>query len=234
MNSSYLTPEEFERLSPERQRDEFTRLPADRRSAVVEYLDPALRLTPDEQRRRDAAWSLADPTGWRRLAASCIRHVVESYGRGEFGMLEAVNAMHVAATGCWAQDRVQLIGLMAVEARRRTPPKKARGQRPPKWPLWVQNATADLVLQETSRHPQLRRTPLPAYSEADIVKEPGDGTSEPISRALQVLTPLGWFGKHGAPKPTTIDDWVRARLRETPRAGASDAPANGQNGGGND
>jgi hypothetical protein len=214
MDTPYLAPEEFERLAPERQRDEFARLPADRQSAVIEYLDPALRLTPDEQRRRNAAWSMADPTGWRMLAASCIRHVVESYGRGEFDMFDAVNAMHLAAIGCWAQDRVRLIGLMAEEARRRSPPKKGRGQRPPKWPLWVQNATADLVLDAQARDPQLRRTPLPAYSEPDIVKEPGDGTSEPITRAIEVLTSLGWFGKVGAPKPSTVDDWVRARLRE--------------------
>ena len=84
MASSYLTPEEFQQLTPERQREEFRRLPAEQQSAVVEYLDPSLRLTPDDQRRREAAWLLADPTVWRVTAASCIRHVVESYGRGEF------------------------------------------------------------------------------------------------------------------------------------------------------
>jgi hypothetical protein len=215
MDSSYLTPEEFERLPADRQRDEFTRLPADLQSAIVEHLDPLLRLTPDELRRRDAAWSLADATVWRMTAASCIRHVAESYGRGEFDMLGAVNAMHLAAIGCWAQDRVRLIGLMAAEARRRSPPKKSRGQRSPKWPLWVQNATAALVLHAQARRPNLRRSPLPAYDEADAEIRPGDGTSEPIAFALEILTQIGWFGAAGTPKPTTVDDWVRSWLRDS-------------------
>jgi len=122
--------------------------------------------------------------------------------------------MHLAAIGCWAQERIRLIGLMAEQARCRRPPKKARGQRSPKWPLWVQNATADLVLSVQDRNPELRRSPLPAYSELEIEKEMGDGTSAPIASALSVLTPIGWFGKAGAPKPSTVDDWVRARLRD--------------------
>jgi hypothetical protein len=126
MDVSSLTWEELQRLPLEQLREAWPQLTPDQRNAALEALDPAFRLTPDEARRRDSAWTLADPATWRATAASCIVHVVESYGRGEFDMLGAVNAMHLAAIGCWAQDRVQLIGLMAAEARRRRGPGRRR------------------------------------------------------------------------------------------------------------
>ena len=222
MDISRLTPEELQSLTPEQLRETFKLLTPDQQNAAVEHLDPAFRLTPDEQQRRDAAWNLADATTWRAIAAICIQHVVDSYGRGDIDMKDALAAMHRAAIGCWAQDRARLLGTTAVLALRKEPLKKARGQRSPKWPLWVQNATADLVLYGQVRSPELRRSPLPAYSETDIVTEPGDGTSPLIAWALDILTTIGWFGEAGVPKPTTVDDWVRARLRERAPPAESD------------
>lgn len=214
----HLTPADLQRLTLPELRQEYRRLTPSQQSAVVEFLDPAFRLTPDEERRRASAWALADPKTWRVIAASCINHVIESYGRSDLDMKGTLAAIHLAAVGCWAQDRASLLGTTAVLALRVVPRDRGRGQRSPPWPLWVQNATADLVLHEQSRSPDLRRTPLPAYNEPDIVSEAGDGTSEPIARTLAILTPLGWFGKRGAPKPTTVDDWVRARLQKSPPA----------------
>lgn len=156
---------------------------------------------------------LADAPTWRLTATSCVKHVVESYGRGEIDMTGAIAAMHRASIGCWVQDRVRLIGLTGLMALRRVPTKKARGQRTPKWPLWIQNATAALVLHAQNLNPQLRRSPLPAYDPADAATAEGDGTSPLIAWSLEILVSIGWFHDVGPPKPRTVDEWVRAWLR---------------------
>lgn len=194
----------------------------DQRAAALEPLHPALRLTPAEQQRRDAAWLLTDATTWRAIAASCIEHVVESYGRRDVDMEEALAAIHRTAIGCWVQDRVMLLGLTASLALRKERVSKARGQRGPKWPLWVRNATATLVLEGQARNPELRRSPLPTYNEQDTVTEPGDGTSPIITWALDILVSIGWFGEVGAPTQGTVDDWVRAWLKEPTRPATLD------------
>jgi hypothetical protein len=212
MDISRLTYEELRRLPGERLRELWPQLSPDQRNAALEASNPAFRLTADELRRREAAWTLADPATWRTTAASCIVHIVESYARGDFDMEGALRAIQLAAVGCWAQDRNALIGTTAMLALRRTRPAKARGHRAHKYPLWVRNATADLVLDAKDRRPDLRRSPLPAPA-PDEASLPGAGTSTPISYAIDVLEGVGWFGAAGAPKPSTVDDWVRERLR---------------------
>lgn len=186
-------------------------LTSEQETILLGFCFPAYRLTPEEERRRAYALTLAHAARWRLIAESCIPLIVESYCRSDLDMKGVLAATQLAAIGCSAQDRVTLLGEAAVLALRQEQQKKRRGQTSPDWPLWVQHATADLVLWEAERKPGTRRSPRPAYSEADIVKEPEDGTSVPISHAIETLTSLGWFGARGAPKPSTVDDWVRTR-----------------------
>jgi hypothetical protein len=221
-----LTPEDLDDLTIAELRQAYPRLTleqqkvaqqldpqwtSEQESAALGFCFPAYRLTPEEERRRAYALTLADASLWRRIAESCIPLIVESYSRSDVDMKGVLAATQLAAIGCSAQDRVTLLGETAVLALRQKPRKRKRGQTSPRWPLWVQRATADLVLWEAEQKHGIRRSPRPGYSEADIVKEPEDGTSVPISKAINTLTSLGWFGTRAAPKPSTVDDWVRAR-----------------------
>jgi hypothetical protein len=224
MDISRLTAEEIYRLAPEQlqftleQRRLFT---PEQRAAVLEVLDPAFRLPPDEQERREVAWQLANATSWREIAESCIPSVVESYRLAELDPLQVISAMHRATIGCWTQHRVSLLGLTVAMILRIKPVKRARGQRSPPWPFWLQHATAALVLEGQRRSPG-RRTPKPP-SDPDEVSEPGAGTSAPIAWALEILTTIGWFGKARVPKPKTVNGWVSARLQESPPPAAPES-----------
>src|SRR5258706_5474657 len=101
MDIPHLPLEELQRLTPEERQP----LAPEQLAAELEALDPDLRLTPQEQQQREAAWMLANATTWRAIASSCVAHVVESHRRGDIDDLrEALGAIHRAAIGCWAQD----------------------------------------------------------------------------------------------------------------------------------
>lgn len=169
---------------------------------------PAFVLSREDEERRRIALSLADGDTWRKTAASCVVHIVESYRLGEIDMQGAMAGMRRVAVGCLPQERVWNLGLTALLALQETPLKKTVGRHGPKWPLWLRNATADLVLHEQENNPGLRRA---AYHYSRDEYTHGDSATE---IALDKLTSIGWFGERGAPTVGTVDDWVRARLKE--------------------
>ena len=201
--------EEFKHLAGDERNLRFKQLLPDQRAAVLESLDDAFRLTPDEQRCREAAWALADADLWQKMASSNVIHVVESYRLGHVTFTQAIAGIHRASVGCWAQARVHIVGVTALKLLRTVPSPKTRGQRSPTWPLWIQNATADLILVRQDHVPGVRRSPI----HADVAENPADRTSPIIEWALEILTSIGWFGDAGTPTARTIDEWVRRRER---------------------
>jgi hypothetical protein len=113
MDISRLTPQEIQRLTPDAV--QFT---PEERSRLTPEQCAAVLLSPDEQRQREAAWQLADAKAWREIAGSCVTHVLESYRRGDVDLRDALGAIHRAAIGCWAQDRIHLLALTAARALR--------------------------------------------------------------------------------------------------------------------
>jgi hypothetical protein len=202
--------QEWRRLPPGKRKRYLNALSPEQRTALGEFMEPALRPTPEEERFRQAAWQLADAATWQTVAASNIIHVVESYRRGHVSFNEAMTGVHRISVGCWSNGRVQLLGLTALYLLQISPEGKKRGQRRPTWPLWIQNSTADLVLSRQSETPKARRSPR----HQDVVQQPADQSSPSIEWALGVFKSLGWFGGAGVPTPGTVDDWVRARLKE--------------------
>ena len=138
-----LTLDELQRLTPE----QLKALAPDQYAAALELLSPSLRLSSEEQRQREAAWQLADEPAWRTIAQSCVTLIIESYRRGDMDLGETLAAIQRASIGCWVQNRLHLLGLTAALALRTNPIPKKRGYRSPRWPLWVQTATAALVLE---------------------------------------------------------------------------------------
>ena len=196
-------------LSAEERSKRFKTLTPAQQAGLLEHMDPTLRLTPEELRCREAAWALADADLWQQMASSNVIHVVESYRLGHVTFTEAMEGIHRASVGCWAQIRVRILGLTAVRLLRTVPSKRRPGQRSPAWPLWIQNATADLILTRHDHVPGARRSPR----HPDVAATPADRTSPIIEWAMEILTSIGWFGSSGIPTAGTVDDWVRNRRR---------------------
>lgn len=196
-------------LSVHERNERFKALTADQQATLLEHMDPTLQLTPEERQRRDAAWALADAGMWQQVASSNVIHVVESYRLGHVTFTEAMEGIHRVSVGCWAQVRVRILGLTAVRLLRTVPAKRRPGQRSPAWPLWIQNATADLILTRQDQAPGVRRSPR----HSDVATRPADRTSPIIQWAMEILTSIGWFGDAGIPTSGTVDDWVRKRQR---------------------
>ena len=186
---------------------EFAQLDPRQREAALESLDVALRLTPPEEERRDIAMAFAPAEVWGATAASCLVHIVESYRRGDVDMRRALAAMQRICVGATSQFRIMMLGLTAARVLQEQQDPRKQGHRPPTWPLWLKTATADLVIVYHRHAPDERRSPSPYY---------GHPSSPVIEAALDILTKVGWFGPGGVPSPGTIDDWVRARLKEKP------------------
>lgn len=180
-------------------------------SAQVEELDPSLRLTPGEERQKQLALTFAEVKIWQKTAASCIVHVVQSYRVGDVDMQRALRDMHRIAVACPTQVRIWLLGVTSALLLRQTPLKKNLGQHAPPWPLWLQNATADLVLHQKKNNPGIPRS---IYRHG---RGPGPSRPSATSIALETLTKVGWFGDYGVPTPGTVDDWVRAREKDSTR-----------------
>jgi hypothetical protein len=200
---------ELGQLSREARNERFKTLTAEQQAALLEHMDPTLRLTPEELRCRDAAWALADADTWHMMASSNVVHVVESYRLGHVTIAGALEGIQRASVGCWAQTRVRIVGLTAVRLLRTVPAKRKPGQRSPAWPLWIQNATADLILTRQDEAPGVRRSP----KHPDVATSPADRSSPIIEWAMEILTSIGWFGNAGIPTAGTVDDWVRRRQR---------------------
>lgn len=163
---------------------ELAQLSADQRDALIEAAHEGVRLTADEHRRRAIARAFAPADVWGATAASCVVLIVESYRRGEVDMRGALAAVQRVAVGATTQARVTLLGITTACVLQIQPAKKSQGQRKPDWPLWLRNATADLVLVEHDRTPDERRSPQPHH---------GDPSSPVIERALSFLVRMGWF-----------------------------------------
>lgn len=186
---------------------EFAELDPRQREAALETLDAALRLSPEEDERRKAARTFAPAEIWGATAASCLVHIVESYRRGDVDMHGALADMQRICVGATPQFRIMMLGLTAARVLQEQQDPRRQGQRPPTWPLWLKTATADLVIVYHRQAPDERRSPSPHY---------GHPSSPVIEAALELLTNIGWFGRGGVPSPGTIDDWVRARLKDKP------------------
>lgn len=195
MSEPRITQEEFAQLNPKQ------------REAALESLATALHLSPEEAARREIARSFAPADVWGASAASCVVHIVESYRRGDVDMREALADVQRISVGATSQFRVLLLGVTAARLLQELPDARKPGQRPPRWPLWLRTATADLIIVQQRQSPQERRSPAPHY---------GDPSSPLIESALDILTKVGWFEPGQVPTPGTIDDWVRARLKDRP------------------
>lgn len=187
--------------------EEIARLEPGQREAVLESLDAGLSLSPEEDERRKVAREFAPAEVWGATASSCLVHIVESFRRGDVDIGRALSDMQRISVGATPQFRILLLGILAARLLQERPDHRKRGQRPPKWPQWLRTATADLVIVEHLHNPYERRTPAPYF----------DKPSSPvIERALGLLIRCGWFGAGKPPSPGTVDDWVRARLKDKP------------------
>lgn len=195
MNEPRITQAEFAQLNPKQ------------REAALESLEVALRLTPEEEERRDTARAFAPEDVWGATAASCLVHIVESYRRGDVDMRQALAGMQRICVGATSQFRIMMLGLTAARLLQEQQDPRKRGHRPPAWPLWLKTATADLIVVQQRHSPDERRSPSPHY---------GDSSSPLIQSALDILTRIGWFEPDNLPAPGTVDDWVRARLKDKP------------------
>lgn len=192
---------------PRISQEEFAKLDPKQREAILESLHFALALGPEEERRREFARAFAPPDVWGATAASCVIHVVESYRRGDVDTRRALADIQRISLGATSQFRILLLGLTAARLLQEEPDPRKQGQRPPKWPLWLKTATADLVIVYHRQSPEVRRSPSPHH---------GQPSSPIIDTALDLLTRAGWFDDGDVPSPGTIDDWVRDRLKDKP------------------
>jgi hypothetical protein len=188
-------------------REHSSRLPPDAVAAEIERLDPRFQLTSEQQRRRDAALTLADPETWRKITASCIEPTLCSYQAGELTFEDALDRIDRISVACPHQVRMQLLGTMAYLARRVS--RRERMARRPPYPECVRTGTADLVLSLKVESPTARVTPGASNRAGRY-----DRSSPLIRKALDILATLDWFGPTGPPSPATVDDWVRSRQKE--------------------
>ena len=186
---------------------EFAELGAAQREAALESLEVALRLSPEEETRREIARTFAPAEVWGATAASCLVHIVESYRRGDVDMHGAIADMQRICVGANSQFRILMLGLTAARLLQEQQDPRKQGQRSPTWPLWLKTATADLIIVQQRHWPDERRSPSPHY---------GEESSPLIDYAMDILTKVGWYQPGNVPTPRTVDEWVRARLKDKP------------------